>query len=390
MSSCDSQQDMISLEGTYKEVMNQIHEILYDIYHEKGEKVCNHSANTPAEVAEEEVEEIEVNHYCNYCGVEWTEEEQENLGFVFYSCGHGFHKKCFSNYLFHLKDRFQLQWKENTASHCEVELQIISRAPISSNSCYICKDFEALKESRVNMMLTPDLKTQVIYRGNVFGNSEEYNFEKIERGMENVIYFREEDIDNLEKQFQLGQLICFVEAPFELYILDLDMLSKPCFKKCEDNRIPFKFVQMHGYRYYINSIYSSLITYLALDNEEKEYWNWKSGEVTRMEDYDYEIEEIPEVEELAYDGEIGSLEIENRREKILNIQSPDKVWIQLQNVNDYIIIPQQYVRLKGYEYYFEWYLLNQFPIYILVSTFELMDIANKEIIVLPAELLNID
>jgi radical SAM protein with 4Fe4S-binding SPASM domain len=160
-------------------------------------------------------------------------------------------------------------WQENTAQRCVIDLVIednVDDEPrrIKEIKCMVCKYFDFCN-SNCNRAIkyTPDAKLKAIYKPT--------NVNIIDNPIE--IYYREQDIDELEQYFQLGEIICFQEAPQELYILDINMLKKPCFKKCAMNIIPYKFVQMFGYRHYINSIYWPLINILPLDNEEKEYWD---------------------------------------------------------------------------------------------------------------------
>ncbi len=364
-----------------------------------GESVdaTNAVANVAEEAEEIEVEEtgeeIEVNGYCNLCSANWTEEEERELQFLFYPCGHSYHYKCFGNYVLEniagvtpAKAGFKGSygavrtiWRENTAQKCAIEL-VTEPSQIKEMKCMICKYFDFCNNSvNLKIQCTPDAKMKAIYKPMNLNNPNDSPIE---------IYYREKDIDELEQYFQLGEIICFQEAPQELYILDINMLKKPCFKKCAMNIIPYKFVQMFGYRYYMNSIYWPLITILPLDNEEKEYWDSENARVIRREYLDYEVENIPEVRDIEEDEETGTLQIMDNQ--ILHILDSDKQWVPLTtNAATSPIIPMTYTAKKSFEYYFDWYSIHQINIQLSISTFEVLDVASRTIVAIPMKIANI-
>jgi hypothetical protein len=385
-------------EGSYQQIRNDITmEISHLFAPHHGEVVKNADSldtvdadvdNVDNDVEVEAVEaveeeELEVNGYCNLCSKNWTEDEESYLNFLFFPCGHSYHFKCFGNYILENTKGIKLEWEENTAQRCVIDLVINKDLiPLAGSKCIICEYFEEhFKDREAVMRYTPDAKLKAIYQNNQYYNT---ILQKYINESESRIYYREQDIDELEKYFQLGDIICFQEAPQELYILDLNMLKKPCFKKCVQNIIPYKFVQMFGYHYYINSIYSTLINILPLDTEEKEYWDLENRRIVRREYLDYEEESIPELKEIEEDEELGSLQL---RDDHLCILDEDKQWIQLSDTKP--IIPFIYTRSKGYEYYIDWYMIYQYPIQLSVSTFEVLDVENRDICGISMKMQNI-
>ena len=349
---------------------------------ENGSIIISRKDNSDAENSDEngeniEIDEnqeeicIEIHSFCNSCGENWTEEEETEIHMHFYECGHAFHYSCFGKYLLNNRTKYgiELNWLENSPNHLQVsvivDLTILnSNSRAITNNCIICEYYEK-------------------YGKKVFSNNAKlyslYNLTKNENDKEwtEIIYFREQDIDQLEKEFQLGDLVIFRESPNQLYILDLDMRKRPCFKKCTDNIIPYHFLQMHSYLFYTSSMYKYSISLLALDNEDKEYWNLETKMITPREFYDYdEDDKIPingEDQDNEKDTEIGTLHM--TKDNHLFIITDDK---QIVPIIDNML-PMQFIRYHNYEYYYNWAITNQYPLKLMVSTFEVIDVLEREV-----------
>jgi hypothetical protein len=337
--------------------------------HDTDDQEKNESEAEEIEEAEDEEEDelIEVNYFCNFCGENWTEEEESELSFHFYPCGHVFHRQCFGKYLLTKfstnasanSPAITLNWLENSATRLEIQLTVNTVRLNENVKCPICTYFE--EEYVSEKKYPPDAILQCIYHQNT------------QIGKRDIVYFREQDIDQLEKDFELGDIISFIESPNELYILELNKQQQPCFKKCTDNIIPYHFLQMQGYLFYLNSIYLELITEVPLDNQENEYWDTFNCTITHRESYDNDDETVPEREEYEEDIEVG----------LLSIGEDSKLYVMTDNkVNEVVpnnMLPMNFIHFKGYQYYYDWALANQYPLQLIISTFEVIDVLNHEI-----------